>query len=277
MSIKRMFQTFVREAGRAPAREPDMDPTPTPSSRSASPTGAPAAEHPAAGGTKARILDTAEQLFAEHGYEGTSLRVLTARAGVNLAAVHYHFGSKQGLFRAVFARRIAPINAERLARLAVLEARGSERPPSSEELLEAFLAPAVRLMSEGESGQRFLQLVGRMRSATGESAEGMREIFREVEARYAPAFLGAAPHLSMKDLFWRVFFVIGAMCHTLADPQRMRVTTGGLCDATDHDEYLRQLVAFAAAGLRAPSASPHSGPEAGPGDRSNPPERAERR
>lgn len=245
-----------------------MEPSPT---RSASAAGSPAprpdASRPPAsrsdGGsagrsgpdTKTRILDAAEELFAEHGYDATALRALTARAGVNLAAVHYHFGSKQGLFRAVFERRIAPINAERLERLAALEERGAERPATIEELLEAFLAPAVRLMTQGESGQRFLRLVGRMGSATGESAEGLRDIFREVEARFAPAFLRAAPHLSMKDLFWRVFFVIGAMCNTLADPLRIRVTTGGLCDATDHDEYMHQLVTFAAAGLRAAAAS----------------------
>ena len=73
--------------------------------------------------TKQTILDAAEDLFAEQGYAATSLRQLTGKARVNLAAVHYHFGSKEDLAKAVLARRIEPINVERIARLDALPAR----------------------------------------------------------------------------------------------------------------------------------------------------------
>src|SRR3981081_4013505 len=80
----------------------------------------------ASAGTKTRILDAAELLFMEHGFEATSLRQLTSAAGVNLAAVNYHFGSKEELFQAVLTRRLDPMNQERIDLLDKLE--GRERP-----------------------------------------------------------------------------------------------------------------------------------------------------
>src|SRR5205807_225879 len=92
--------------------------------------------------TKQRILDSAERLFAEHGFEGTSLRAIIADAKVNLAAIHYHYHSKEALLDAVILRRLAPVNRERLELLDACEQAG---PPSLEAVLEAFLAPAFRL------------------------------------------------------------------------------------------------------------------------------------
>ena len=83
--------------------------------------------------TRTRILDAAEELFMQHGFEGTSMRLLTAKASVNLAAVNYHFGSKHALVEAVFRRRLDPMNQERLAGLEALEAQG--RSPGAEEPL----------------------------------------------------------------------------------------------------------------------------------------------
>ena len=91
--------------------------------------------------TKIRILDAAESLFAEHGFAATSLRAITRHANVNLAAVHYHFGSKEGLVEAVFSRRLGPLNQERLELLDAVEARGGEL----EDVLRALIGPALRL------------------------------------------------------------------------------------------------------------------------------------
>ncbi len=128
-------------------------------------------------GTKEVILDAAEALFAEEGIEGASLRAITARAGVNLAAVNYHFQSKEGLVRAVFARRIEPLNRERIALLDRLE--GAAAPPTVEGILGAFVGPVIRRgprrQQSQESQQRapeeqglqtFRRLMGRMYSAT---------------------------------------------------------------------------------------------------------------
>src|SRR5882724_9640976 len=88
-----------------------------------------------AAATKARILDAAEALFMEHGFEATSLRSITAAAAVNLAAVNYHFGSKEELFRAVLTRRLDPMNQARVALLDRFEAEAGEVPVSCERIL----------------------------------------------------------------------------------------------------------------------------------------------
>src|SRR5712691_4942148 len=107
--------------------------------------------------TKTRILDAAEQLFMEHGFEATSLRSLTAAAGANLAAVHYHFGSKEELFQAVLTRRLDPMNAERIELLERVERESTGRPPSCEKILFAMLIPALKLArDEKRGGKNFL-------------------------------------------------------------------------------------------------------------------------
>src|SRR5256885_9089128 len=102
--------------------------------------------------TRIRILDAAEELFMQHGFEGTSMRLLTAKAGVNLAAVNYHFGSKDALIEAVFHRRLDPMNVARTADLDKLEA--SEAAPTPEAIIPAFITPGLRLMADGNDGRR---------------------------------------------------------------------------------------------------------------------------
>src|SRR6266542_3164877 len=109
--------------------------------------------------TKDRILDTAERLFADHGYSSTSLRQIIAAAGVNLAAVHYHFGSKESLLEAVVLRRAGPVNDQRLQLLD--EAERAADPPELERVMEAFLVPTFRVACSGEGGRVFIRLMGR--------------------------------------------------------------------------------------------------------------------
>ena len=214
--------------------------------------------------TKDRLLDAAEQLFAEHGYDATSMRELTTAAEVNLAAVNYHFGSKRELFAAVFERRVGPINTERLERIDLLEARVAP-PPSVEELLEALLAPALLApqfdsrSSKGQQASAFLRLIGRLQSESGEHAEGLREVFEVVQRRFALALGSALPELEQSELTWRLFFLIGAMCTALADPHRMQAMGRYSFDSEDREEMLAQLIAFGCAGLRAPSTAHPAG------------------
>ena len=204
--------------------------------------------------TKERILDAAEQLFGDLGYAATSLRAVTGRAGVNLAAVHYYFGSKIGLFEAVFQRRVTTINEERLLRLKALQETDSP-PPSLEDVLRAFLEPAfLRVTTDDPTWPRFQRFIGRVMSEPGEHTEAVREVFREVQLRFFPVFQEILPHLSEADVFWRIHLVVGTLCNLLTDPARIGVLSEGRCDGTDADETVAQLVAFAAGGLRAPAA-----------------------
>src|SRR5437016_9525270 len=95
--------------------------------------------------TKTRILDAAERLFVEHGFEATSLRAITTAAGVNLAAVNYHFGSKEELFQTVLSRRLDPMNQERMDLLAELQRNAAPAPVPCDRILTAMFIPALKL------------------------------------------------------------------------------------------------------------------------------------
>ena len=126
------------------------------------------------GATKDRILDTAEEIFADRGFAAASLREITRKAGVNLAAVNYHFGSKERLIQAVMARRLGPLNRERLVLLErILENVGTARPPV-EAIVEAFIGPALRMKHAlGEAGDSFLRLMGH---AMNQPSDRLREL-----------------------------------------------------------------------------------------------------
>jgi AcrR family transcriptional regulator len=213
----------------------------------------------AARDTKERILDAAERLFADFGFDGTSMRAVTGEAKVNLAAAHYHFGSKEALLSAVLARRFDPINRQRLEMLDRLEARDPN--PTIDDLLRAFFEPAFREISAlGETGIRFVQLAGRMHSAANARVRSLfLQRFKDVIARFVPAFHRALPGLSPGDLHWKVHFLVGAMAHVLAfsphDDCVAMLGAGGF----DPSEALEALLKFCAAGMRAPGAGVRAG------------------
>ncbi|MCA8941755.1 MAG: TetR family transcriptional regulator [Planctomycetes bacterium] len=199
--------------------------------------------------TKGRILDAAEELFAARGFGATSTRLVTTTADVNLAAVNYHFGSKDGLLRAVFERRLVPLNRVRLERLTALEQSHDEVPLAS--LLAAFFEPALRL-GESASGQRFLRLLGRLHSEPDRSPvrELFFEQFQEVSARFMPLLARALPDVPRQRLIWRVHFMIGAMAHTMMCSDVIEFLSEGACRSNDVEAALRELVSFVEAGLR---------------------------
>lgn len=206
--------------------------------------------------TKEKILDAAERFFAENGYTGTSLRMITAAADVNLAAVNYHFHSKEALIRAVYARRIGPVNVKRVAMLTEAEAAAGASPPSLEDILRAFVGPMVELPPDSPAGVDFRRLLGRMYVEPGEKVqEFLRELMQEVGQRFIAAFHRALPDVPRVELLWRLHFSIGVIAHNLAGRYHLQMLSGGLCDPTDVNANIERVVAFLAAGLRAPSAA----------------------
>jgi AcrR family transcriptional regulator len=203
--------------------------------------------------TKTRILDAAEILFMEHGFEATSLRSLTAAAGVNLAAVNYHFGTKEELFQAVLTRRLDPMNQERIELLGRLEREG--KPASCEKILFAMLIPALRLArDEKRGGKNFLRVLGR---AYADPAPFIRHFlsaqYAEMIGRYKEAFLKALPHLSRQELTWRLHFVMGALSYTLAGTDALKLFAQVTAvDKYDDELLLQRLAPFLVAGLKAP-------------------------
>lgn len=212
-----------------------------------------------AGATKERILDAAEWLFMEHGFEATSLRAITASAEVNLAAVHYHFGSKEELFQSVLARRLDPMNRKRLELLSRLEAQCAPAPLPCERILTAFLMPALSLARDPKRGGKdFLRLLGR---AYADPAPFIRhflsEQYGETIARFKAAFARALPHLPARELSWRLHFIMGALSYTLAGTDALKLIAELNPHATANDDVLlRRLAPFLLAGLTAPLPDP---------------------
>lgn len=204
--------------------------------------------------TRDRILDEAERLFAEHGFEGTSMRAITAAAGVNLAAINYHFGSKTGLLHETMRRRIEPVNVERIRRLdAAVAAAGSKSPPV-EAIVDAFIRPAVEQFADIEPGC-FAGMVQMVYSGEVEP-EFFRELFGSVVLRFGTVFRAAVPDLSPRELAWRLHFLVGAMLQ--AFHPRTRAVNPQLANFESR-AMIDLLVRWATAGfLAAPALDPRA-------------------
>lgn len=205
--------------------------------------------------TQQRIIEAAEHLFAECGIAATSLRHITGRAGVNLAAVNYHFGSRDALIEAVYARRLQPLNMERVRRLDELEARNPS--PTLEEIIRAFIEPVLRISRDPElGGPLFIRLLGQSYTETSSRFERFfTGQYREVLERFAAALGRALPDLEREELYWRLHFMIGATAYTIADSQLLRLIAGSE-RPEDVEQTLSRLVPFLIAGFQAPIAAP---------------------
>jgi len=210
--------------------------------------------------TRQRLLDAAERLFAEQGFDGTSLRAITTEAEANLAAVNYHFDSKEGLIAAVFKRRIEPLNRERLHLLQEAVEAVAPQPPALEAVIRAFVAPPLRLHQGRAGSAPFARLIGRIFAEPSEVKMLIVGQFRETAERFIAVFQQILPHLPRPELFWRVHFLVGGMAHTSAAGDFIHFFSQGACDPADADATIEQLVAFAAAGFRAPVLDPENTP-----------------
>lgn len=202
--------------------------------------------------TPDRILATAEEMFAEQGYWGVSLRSITRASGVNIAAIHYHFGSKQELLERVFEKRCGPMNDERLRMLAQCrEAPG--RPPLLEQILEAYLRPSFIWPGDPDGARRFLRLRAVL-SHEHETlaADLISRHFNSVSRTFVSAIVAVLPEFSEEEVFWKFQFLLAAQYYTLSNPGRIVSLSGGKCDPSDAEASLRHMVPFCAAVFRAP-------------------------
>ncbi len=193
--------------------------------------------------SRTRILDAAETLFGDKGIHPTSIRDITAAAGVNLAAVNYHFGSKEKLLGEVVDRRVIPINLERIRLLDTAERAG--RPVEIETILEAFLIPTVQACSESPS---LMKLAGRLVS---EPDPILRRIFlsrfEKVAQRFINALGRSLPSVEPVALWSCFLFLIGSMVHCWTNRGDLEMLAGKTPDA---DEAMLHLIRYTAAGLR---------------------------
>src|SRR5689334_6029247 len=197
--------------------------------------------------TKERILGAAETLFARHGFAGASLRQVTAAANVNLAAVNYHFGSKDNLIEEVFRRRLDELNARRIEALEAALAGGT---PKLEDVLAAFIRPALDFSLDEAGGHAFMRVLAR---AYAEHNERLRKFLHDnyghVLKQFVAAFTHLLPGLDKQELYWRLDIVSGALTYAMADFGVIK-RPSGMSEQRHRDLAAEHLIKFAAAGLR---------------------------
>jgi AcrR family transcriptional regulator len=206
--------------------------------------------------TADRILDVAETMFAEHGYKAVSLRSILRACGANIAAAHYHFGSKQQLLEAIFARRCVVMNSERLRLLGACKAAPG-RPPLVAQILDAFLRPSLVWPDDDTGTRRFM----RLRAGVAYERESLArnliaQHFNETSRRFIDALAKALPQIAMEELYFRFHFLLGAQYYTLLNPNRISDLSGGVCDPADAEKALRHMVCAFTAALSAPACMP---------------------
>ena len=213
--------------------------------------------------TRERILDAAERLFMAHGYDGTSMRQITGEAGVNLAAVNYHFGSKEMLMKEVFRRRLGWLNEERLRVLDELEAAAAGRALKPSQIVDGFFGTLLRMADDQErGGVTFLRLLGRTLTEPSEFIRTfLADEYAGVMERYKTALFKALPDVPKAEIVWRFHFMLGATSYAIAGTDALRVVTDWQIEASDMvdrtDRLVPRLMSFLLGGLRAPL--PHFG------------------
>jgi AcrR family transcriptional regulator len=215
------------------------------------PRPAASAEASAAQGTRDRILDVAQELFAEHGFSGTSTRAIAEGARVNLAQLHYHFGAKRDLFKAAYLRGAAQVTEARRQALAELRARHPDGAAPLEALVRSFVTPFM-LNGKTPEGRATMRMHARLHTEPDDiSKEVLSQVYDETTLAYAAAFARALPHLSHETLCWRLYFMMGAYRYTLLRTGRLEAMSGGACDSGDFDRAVAEILPFLCAGLSA--------------------------
>ena len=204
--------------------------------------------------TKQRILSSAEHLFAKDGYHVTSLRSITAAAEVNLAAVNYHFGSKEALLEAVIVRRLGPLNEIRLGQLEAVLSRAKKAGarPSPREVIRTFVEPTFRLRQEGSEAAHFIRLIGHgLAEPQGLVMSIFMRHMNPIMLKLFAALEQALPDLSKQTLFWRVHFAIGSMSHVMRCHDRHSMTPENVSVDLETDELIEVFLDYTTAGLEA--------------------------
>ncbi|EDY19570.1 transcriptional regulator, TetR family [Chthoniobacter flavus Ellin428] len=207
--------------------------------------------------TRIALLDAAERLFSQNGIEATSVRDIIKEAGTNLGAINYHFGTKDRLALEVFARRIRPVNRERIARLDALEATTDPSRITLAQVLDALIRPALESEAFGaKSCDDFMRLLSRSsQEPNAEVKKFVEEQFAEMCGRFDAAILRVVPGLPPSELFWRVSFLHGALNNALQTWLRFEqipyAAFSPAASKPDREGLIQRLIAFIAGGLSA--------------------------
>ena len=203
---------------------------------------------------RSRLLDAAEQLFSERGFDGCTLRDIADRAGVNQGMIHYFFRTKENVFREAYFRRGADITANRLRLLDEEEARADGQPIKLARLLEIFLRPAYDVATSGPSGRAFLRMQARLQLDNSPFSQEIRQaLYDESSQRFVQAFARSMPGVPYEEVHWRFTFLRGAYQYVLANTGRLEAISGHRLSGEAFQQALHYLLPFLEAGLRSPA------------------------
>ncbi len=203
--------------------------------------------------TKNKILDAAEKLFADKGFNGTSLREITSQAEVNLAAVNYHFGSKKELIKAVMSRYMNELSPR--LESALITICNEEKQPTLVEVFSAFVEPLLALNQFKENGtSNFLQLLGRgYTDSQGFLRWFLTTRYPVVIDSFITAVHKAYPELSAEEMFWRLHFTMGTIVFTMSSSDAlMDIAKNDFNKDIDIAGVIKQVIPYVAAGVGAP-------------------------
>lgn len=199
----------------------------------------------------ARILDAAEQLFAEFGYHGVTLKDVAARVGISSTLIHYHFKGKESIFEAVWARR-APISARNRLEAMRRYAEAAGDKITVEGALHAWIDTDLNMqLEEAEQWTAFGKIAAQANSAAGWGAEKMTKYFNPVVLALIELLKKAMPDCDEQTIFWGYHFLSGAMTHNMARTQRLDELSHGLCSSSDFESIRKHMAKFMAAGFQA--------------------------
>ena len=205
-------------------------------------------QHP----TRERILDAAEELFAQRGFEGVSVRQIMTKANADVSLAYYHFKSKRDLFDQVMLRRADYLNEIRLQALAEVEQHHPDDEPSVEEIIGAFTRPLLQLLVEDhEQWSHYYQLIAQINNSPDRGGELMSRYFDPLVSRFIEALRKALPDTDPADLYWSYHFLSGALTLTFAETGRIDNLSGGVCKSTDIAAVNERMSRFLAAGFMA--------------------------
>lgn len=202
--------------------------------------------------TKQRILSAAEHHFARDGYHATSLRSITTTAKANLAAVNYHFGSKEALLEAVIERRLSPLNESRLGQLEALlhQAEQLGESPACRDILRTFIEPTLHLREQGSDAEDFVALIGRiLAEPRGIAMSIFMHHMGPLMERLFQALCLSLPELSRETLFWRLHFAIGSLGHIMRCHERHAKVPEGISVDQPGDALVDRFLDFTTAGM----------------------------
>jgi AcrR family transcriptional regulator len=201
---------------------------------------------------KQTLLDAAEALYAENGFDGVALREVTKRAGTNLGSVNYYFGSKEDLLGEVVARRVRPINARRLQMLEAALAKAGANPPKLEEVLDAFARPLFESTEDPQQRESLRRMIVRIFMAADSAlAHWFESEILPVGRQFGAAVARARPNLLPRQVAEGLFFFAGAMINTLASSRKLEAISAVIGGVPHDHELLQALVQYGVAGFDA--------------------------